>query len=178
MQRLWLFAVLALTVFSVQARMMPGEQIQNLLQPWPPRGWTTTMTLPDETHPHEAESRLGPGYFGQALYRHIAGTSDYWTANVLVRDRISPASAWRAVSAVSCKSRNYYGHRARECSRGDRHYFTKTLHYEIDRFYITIQVSGPGNTEYPEVLLHADGGARGAPPAWAKELENRPGRLF
>ena len=123
--------------------------MSRLASPWPPAGWSDTLDLPGDDQPYQSEPRVGDGYFGQSLYRHISGTGQYWTANVLIQDRGSRGAAWRAVSAVNCKSRVHRGLRARECNRGGPDYVTKTLHYEIDRFYITIQLSGPGETDYP-----------------------------
>lgn len=130
---------------------LPAEVMEKLPHPWPPFGWTTTLDLPDETQtqPHASEPRAWEGYFGQTLYRQNAGTAQYWTANVLIQDRGDSGAAWRAVSVVRCKSRSFRGYRARECSRGSGRYVTKTLHYEVGRFYVTIQVSGSGDVEYP-----------------------------
>ena len=131
--------------------MLPPEVMQDLARPWPPSGWAEILDLPSgQTEPHRSQAMVRHGYFGQTLYRHIAGTREYWTANVLIQDRGDSSAAWRAVSAVRCKSRIFRGYRARECTRGGGGVLTKTLHYEIGRFYVTIQVSGPGETEYPE----------------------------
>ncbi len=162
--------VLLLAAGPALARMLPGESLQQLPQPWPPAGWTLTLDLPEQTQSHASEPRLGNGYFGQTLYRRIAGTSQYWTANVLIQDRGDAGAAWRAVSAVSCNSRVFMGYRARECTRGDRRYLTKSMHYEVDRYYVTIQVAGPGDTDYPRFELAVGGGFM-APP-----IPERPSR--
>ncbi len=154
--------VLLLLVGPAGAQMLSADNMQRLPQPWPPAGWSATLDLSEQTQPHVSEPRLGNGYYGQTLYRHIAGTSQYWTANVLIQDRGSAGAAWRAVSTVRCNSRVYQGYRARECSRGGRGHLIKSLHYEVDRFYVTIQVSGPGDVEYPQFELGV-GNRRNAP---------------
>jgi hypothetical protein len=125
--------------------------MSTLAKPWPPAGWSQVLDLSqvERSQPHRSEPVLRPGYFGQTLYRHISGTAQYWTANILIQDRGDPNAAWRAVSAVRCSSRNHQGYRARECRRGNRHNGIHTLHYQVDRFYVTIQLSGPGETDYP-----------------------------
>ena len=130
---------------------VPPEVMGQLPQPWPPPGWSTVLDLSasDQSEPYQSEPRIHQGYFGQTLYRHISGTLDYWTANVLIQDRGDRSAAWRAVSAVRCKTRVYRGYRARECKRGGGRFVTKTLHYEAGRFYVTVQVAGPGEVEYP-----------------------------
>jgi hypothetical protein len=135
--------------------MLPADLIQRLVQPWPPEGWSAILDLPGQggSGPHRSEPRTEHGYFGQSLYRHIPGTKQYWTANILIRDRGSTSAAWRAVSTVRCKIRIFRGYRARECERGSPGTLTRTLHYEVGRFYITIQVSGPGVTDYPRFDL-------------------------
>ncbi len=166
MKRLWrtMAAGALLAAAAVAgAGMLPGESLQQLPRPWPPEGWSLVLDLSDQVDPHQSQPRLGNGYFGQTLYRQIAGTSQYWTANVLIQDRGSASAAWRAVSAVNCNSRVFLGYRGRECVRGDRQYLTKSMHYEVDRFYITIQVAGPGDTEYPHFEL-GDGRGFGKPP--------------
>ncbi len=148
------FAIgLLLLVGPAGAQKLPADNMRRLPQPWPPVEWSTTLNLSEQTQPHVSEPRLGNGYFGQTLYQHSAGTPEYWTANVLIQDRGSAGAAWRAVSSVSCNSRVYQGYRARECSRGGRGHLTKSLHYQVDRFYVTIQVSGPGDVEYPQFEL-------------------------
>jgi len=159
------------SVGGAAAGLLPGEQLRQLPQSWPPAGWSLGLSLPDQPA-HESQARLGNGYFGQALYRHISGTSDYWTANVLIRDRGSDSSAWRAVSAVNCNSRMFQGYRARECVRGDRRYLTKTMHYQVGRYYVTIQLAGPGDTEYPQFELGAGGGF-GRSPLGSERRERR-----
>jgi hypothetical protein len=150
--RLLVACALAVPASASADLLLPAEVMGRLAQPWPPSGWTVVLDMQDtgRTQPYRSEPILRPGYFGQTLYRHIAGTDQYWTANVLIQDRGGPGAAWRAVSAVRCKSRVYRGLRARECARGGDGRITKTLHYEIDRFYVTIQVSGPGATDYPK----------------------------
>ncbi len=157
------------------ARMLPADTMQRLPQPWPPDGWSETLDLPDrqQTQPHVSEPRMGDGYFGQTLYRHIAGSAVYWTASVMIQDRGSVGAAWRAVSTVSCKSRIYLGYRARECERGRRDFVIKNLHYEVDRFYVTIQVSGPGDSEYPQ--FHLGGVNRGGSVPLPQQLQPRDG---
>jgi hypothetical protein len=134
---------------------LPAELMSTLANPWPPAGWSQVLDLSqvERSQPHRSEAVLRPGYFGQTLYRHISGTAQYWTANVLIQDRGDPNAAWRAVSAVRCSSRNHQGYRARECRRGDRRHGIQTLHYQVDRFYVTIQLSGPGETDYPFFTL-------------------------
>ena len=166
----WLAACILLMAASpALARMLPGESLQQLPQPWPPSGWSLTLDLPEQTQSHVSEVRLGNGYFGQTLYRRIAGSSEYWSANVLIQDRGGASAAWRAVSAVSCNSRVFMGYRARECNRGDRRYLTKSMHYQVDRYYVTIQVAGPGDVEYPRFELALGGGfmdpRRSEPPS-------------
>jgi hypothetical protein len=130
---------------------LPGSAIRRLPQPWPPAGWSLQL-VPQEgakTSSYRSEPMVRDGYFGQTLYRQIPGTQLYWTANVLIQDRGSPAAAWRAVSAVTCPTEVFRGYRARECTRGDPSYLTRTLHYEVGRFYVTVQLAGPGDTNYP-----------------------------
>lgn len=135
--------------------MLPPEVMAHVARPWPPTGWSEVLDLPNRgsTEAHRSEPRKGPGYFGQSLYRQISGTSRYWTANVLILDRGSASAAWRAVSAVSCRSRVYQGNRARECQRSGFGGLTRTLHYEVGRYYVTIQLSGPGEMDYPHFTL-------------------------
>ncbi len=168
---------LLLAAGPLSAQMLPGDTLRQLPRPWPPGGWSLTLNLADQAQPHESQPRLGNGYFGQTLYRQIAGTSDYWTANVLIQDRGSASAAWRAVSAVSCNSKVFQGYRARECNRGDRRYTTKSMHYQIDRFYITIQVAGPGDTDYPAFELAAGGGL-GVPPLPERNTRRGSGRGY
>lgn len=139
-------------------RLTP-EVMAQLVQPWPPSGWATTLKLlrDEQSEPHESRLIVREGYFGQTLYRHISGTNEHWSADVLVQDRGSSGAAWRAVSTVRCPSRLYLGYRARECVRGGGAWTTKTLHYQVDRFYVIIQMSGPGETEYPS--FHVGAGA-------------------
>jgi hypothetical protein len=141
---------------AAAAPILPGEFIERLVQPWPPAGWSIRLELPRAV-PYQSEPRVSEGYFGQSLYRHISGTSEYWTANVLIQDRGSDSAAWRAVSAVRCASRNHLGHRARECTRRTGGALIRTLHYEVGRFYVTIQVSGPGEVDYPLFELQGAG---------------------
>ncbi len=150
-----LLAAWLVTGNMAAAQRLPPEVMGQLAAPWPPQGWSEVLDLPGNSRaePYRSEPRLGDGYFGQSLYRHIAGTDQYWTANVLIQDRGSRNAAWRAVSAVRCKSMNYHGMRARECSRGSPGYVTRTLHYETGRFYVTIQLVGPGETEYPQFSI-------------------------
>jgi hypothetical protein len=130
---------------------LPGSVIQRLPRPWPPVGWSLQLVPQDtaKARPYRSEPMVRDGYFGQTLYRQIPGTQLYWTANVLIQDRGSPAAAWHAVSAVTCPTQVFRGYRARECTRGDPTYLTRTLHYEVGRFYVTVQLAGPGETDYP-----------------------------
>lgn len=149
--RIFLLLVVFFTGTATAANRLPADVMSQLVKPWPPQGWSEVLNLPsgEQSEPYQSEAQVRVGYFGQSLYRHISGTDSYWTANVLIQDRGSRGAAWRAVSTVRCKSTNYRGYRARECRRGAPGYITKTLHYEIDRFYITIQMSGPGEADYP-----------------------------
>jgi hypothetical protein len=148
-------------VGSARGPMLPPEIMARVANPWPPAGWSDLLDLPERSsmEPHRSEPRLGSGYFGQSLYR-AAGAGQYWTANVLIQDRGSASAAWRAVSAVSCRSRNYHGYRARECERPLPGAVTRTLHYEVGRFHVTIQVTGPGSGEYPWFELRGAEDAR------------------
>ena len=146
-----LFGVLMFVDIVSASSRLPPEIMRQMPHPWPPVDWSLTLDLPDtaQTAPHHSEPKVHQGYFGQTLYQQIAGTSAYVTANVLIQDRGDKSAAWRAVSAVRCKSRNFRGYRARECSRGSGPYSIRTLHYEVDRFYVTIQLSGPIEADYP-----------------------------
>lgn len=180
----WRTAILGLLCLllaaPLYARMLPGDGIRQLINPWPPVGWSATLDLPDQAQAqsHDSVPRLGPGYFGQTLYRHISGTREYWTANVLIQDRGSPGAAWRAVSAVNCSSRIYQGFRARECVRGDRSYLIKSLHYEVDRFYVTVQVRGPGDMDYPWFELGGPGGGYTEPPQPDRPVRRGSSRIY
>jgi len=130
---------------------LPSDIMEHVAKPWPPAGWSEVLDLSEEVQrqPHRSKPTLGQGYFGQTLYRQIPGTNDYWRASILIQDRGDRSAAWRAVSAIHCTSRNYHGHRARECKRRRQPFFDRTLHYEVGRFYISIQLSGPTEVEYP-----------------------------
>ena len=171
--RIPLFLVFFVLASLVQARgfRLPPEVMENLVRPWPPEGWTDVLTTnPGEgNQPYRSEPRVQEGYFGQTLYRPTPDGKDHWTANVLIVDRITPSAAWRAVSAVHCRSRVFRGRRARECDgnrRRDRArlgWVNKTIHYEVGRFYVTIMLSGPGDQPYPRFEIVGTEGPFGAP---------------
>ncbi|GEM_PF-4327105 len=157
--------LLSATVQAAGFRL-PAEVMENLVQPWPPRGWTDVLvTNPGEgDQPYRSQPRVQEGYFGQTLYHMAADGRTHWTANVLIVDRGSPGAAWRAVSAVHCRSRVFRGQRARECDhsrhRGRGGPVNKVIHYEMGQFYITIMLSGPGDIPYPyfEIAGIGEGG--------------------
>jgi hypothetical protein len=153
-----LMAVLAMPNFAAMAApRLAADLMAQLLHPWPPSGWSEVLDLSplENSQPYRSQAVLRPGYFGQAVYRRLAGSTHYWTANILVQDRGSAKAAWHAVSSVGCASRHYLGYRARECRRGNKQTGIRTLHYQVDRFYITIQLSGPGEISYPVFSLGA-----------------------
>lgn len=153
------------TPWALAGSGIPGELIAKLPNPWPPQGWAEELMLPigRQTQTYRSEPQYREGYFGQNLYRSAPGGA-LWTANVLIQDRGDPAAAWRAVSAIHrCQVRVHLGNRARECRHDLGAQRSKTLYYQEDRFYVTLQLSGPGDVGYPEFSL---GQIRQPPPRW------------
>ncbi len=146
----YLLALLfALCSSAALAEKVSQEQMQRLLNDWPPVGWQLTPPGTETPYP----PYIASGEFSSTLYRQIA--DKLWSAHVSITDQQSTAQSIRMLDNFPfCDKTRHNDFPARSCGTMGENLGRRGLAYAVDRYLVEISVIGPRPLELPEIQLN------------------------
>lgn len=134
--------------FSADA--IKAEQMKHIILNWPPEGWQLNAPLSSEPMPPYVKD----GKFSGVIYKLKLDSSDHWSADIKITDKIDPVKAQGMFDLFPfCDDIQYKGKPAKECGAMGEKIGRRGIIYTHGRLFIEISVMGPKPIHIPNIEL-------------------------